>query len=88
MPTPFSPLSSVVRLGDELLGMAVSFPEMGSRAVIAPLFPVSDSATRCVMEVVHGQLASGSTPAQALAVARRADNPEERLAASSFLCFG
>ena len=80
--------SSVVRLGDELLGMAAAFLEMGSRAVIAPLFPVRDSATRSVMEVVHDQLAAGATPAQALAVARRTDDPEERLAASSFLCFG
>ncbi|MFW2339427.1 MAG: CHAT domain-containing protein, partial [Acidimicrobiia bacterium] len=80
--------SSVVRLGDELLGMAAAFLEMGSKAVIAPLFPVSDAATRAVMEVVHDHLASGSTPATALAEARRTESPEERLSASSFLCFG
>lgn len=60
----------------------------GSGAVIAPVYPANDDATRRVMEETRAALTAGASPAAALREARRLNDPAGRLAAFSFVSFG
>lgn len=72
-----------VRPGDEPLGFASALLASGSQTVIAPLSKVGDQASAAAMDDVHRGLASGASPAVALADAVAID-PMRR----PFVCLG
>jgi tetratricopeptide (TPR) repeat protein len=77
---------STVRWGEELIGMATAWLHAGTRCVIASPAAVADQAAYDALLAVHRGLASGLTPAAALAAAvptATADRPPV-----PFLCFG
>jgi tetratricopeptide (TPR) repeat protein len=75
-----------VRPGDELMGFAAALLAQGTGAVVAPLLPVPDEATRLAVLAVHAALRTGAGPAAALAGAGR--DTAERFTAAAFLCLG
>src|SRR5579875_583718 len=75
------------RPGDELLGFTAALLEMGTRSVIASGVPVPDAATRRLMSRLHELLASGRSPAAALALAQRELAPRT-IALGGFVCLG
>jgi tetratricopeptide (TPR) repeat protein len=82
---------SAVRAGDEVLGLVAALLALGTRTVLATVVAVSDVDTKPIMEALHGQLASGATPAEAMAAARTAADQDDDgavAAAASFVCFG
>ncbi|WP_405145815.1 CHAT domain-containing protein [Sphaerisporangium sp. NBC_01403] len=64
------------------LGLAGAFLERGTACVVAGLVPVRDEEALTLMTLFHGLLASGHTPAQALATA------SEKTGVPGFACFG
>jgi tetratricopeptide (TPR) repeat protein len=74
-----------VRPGDELMGFAAALLAQGTGAVVAPLLPVPDEATRLAAHAVHRALRSGAGPAAALAAAGAGT---DRYTAAAFLCLG
>ncbi|WP_169953276.1 CHAT domain-containing tetratricopeptide repeat protein [Microbispora sp. H11081] len=82
---------SVVRTGDELMGLAVAFLARGTSQLVASVLPIPDAATTPVMVAFHERLAAGCPPAAALAEAQRAvrgDDPRTAAAAAGFVCVG
>ncbi|HUH08787.1 MAG TPA: CHAT domain-containing protein [Egibacteraceae bacterium] len=81
---------SDVHTGDELRGLVAALFMQGTRTVIAPVTPVPDEATRSLMVALHGGLASGKSPAAALAGAQAnsVGTAQARAAAAGFVCFG
>jgi tetratricopeptide (TPR) repeat protein len=81
----------VVRAGDELLGLGATFLSHGARHLIGSVVPVADIETTPLMVALHGLLAAGRPPADALATAQeRASHgePAEVAAAAAFVCIG
>lgn len=74
---------SGIRPGDELMGVASAVFALGTRTLIASVAPVGDAETRKLMNVFHGALDRGLSPALALVKAQRAV-PDAR----GFVCFG
>lgn len=82
---------SDVQPGDELMGLAAAVFALGTRTLVASVFPVPDDATRPLMEAVHRDLGAGLEPAVALARAQAGAmgvGPAETAAAAAFVCFG
>ncbi|GAB3132340.1 CHAT domain-containing protein [Microbispora hainanensis] len=82
---------SVVRTGDELMGLAVAFLARGTSQLVASVLPIPDAATTPVMVAFHERLAAGRPPAAALAEAQQAvrgDDPRTAAAAAGFVCIG
>jgi CHAT domain-containing protein len=87
---------SEIRPGDELMGLAAALLAQGTTAVVAPLLPVPDGATRPVVLAVHRALGEGASVPAALAVAGAVggsdvagtDDELDRLTAAAFLCLG
>ena len=73
---------SGVQAGNELLGLAAALLGMGTRTVIASVVPASDAAARRMMLDFHRRLASGTTPAAALAEA------QAKSTVAGFVCLG
>jgi tetratricopeptide (TPR) repeat protein len=61
---------SVVRAGDELLGLSATFLALGTSHIIASVVPVPDSETAPLMTTFHRLLVAGQPPAAALAAAQ------------------
>jgi CHAT domain-containing protein len=82
---------SAARPGDELLGLVTALCSLGTDAVVASVVPVPDLDTTSCMVELHRGLASGATPAAALAAARSSvDNstPTGFVTSLAFSCFG
>lgn len=77
---------STVRWGEELIGMATAWLHAGARCVIASPAAVADRAAYDVLVAVHQGLATGLTPAQALAAAVSPATTERPPV--PFVCFG
>jgi CHAT domain-containing protein len=77
-----------VRPGDELMGLAAALFAQGTAALVAPLFPVPDAATRPTMLALHQAMHAGASPAAALAAASAADTGLDRFTAAAFACLG
>jgi CHAT domain-containing protein len=78
-------------VADETLGLAWTLMSLGSCAVVAPLLPVPDIATRAVMVNVHRGMAAGLEPAVALATTQAAADAEDPVAvgvAAAFVAYG
>ena len=77
--------------GDEVMGLTAALFALGTRTVVATVFPVPDDATRPVVLALHEGLHRGLPPAEALARARAAADPADPAAlatAVGFVCFG
>ena len=75
------------RPGDELLGLSAALLAMGTRTIVASVVPVPDAAVRRLMLSLHREIASGASPATALARARgSAGAGSESIA--GFVCLG
>lgn len=57
--------------GEAMLGLAATFLARGAGNVVASVAPVHDGQTAAFMAAFHARLASGATPARALAAAPR-----------------
>jgi tetratricopeptide (TPR) repeat protein len=79
---------AAVRPGDELMGLAAALLAQGTVALVAPLFPVQDAATRPTMLALHRALRAGAAPAAALAAATAPANGPDRFTAAAFVCLG
>lgn len=82
---------SDVQPGDELMGLAAAMFALGTRTLIASVFPVPDARTRALMLAFHTGLRSGLVPAVALARAQSriaATGPAGLATAAAFVCFG
>jgi CHAT domain-containing protein len=83
---------SVVRVGDELLGLAAAFLARGAGQLIGPIVPVPDAQTAPLMVALHRRLVSGAAPAVALAEAQRelaaTPDPAALAPAAGFICVG
>ncbi|WP_214108343.1 CHAT domain-containing protein [Acrocarpospora catenulata] len=75
---------SVVRTGDELLGLSATFLSLGTRTIIAPVVSVPDAATAAMMVTLHRLLLSGLSAAAALAQTQA----DHRTASAGFVCMG
>jgi tetratricopeptide (TPR) repeat protein len=83
--------TSVVRTGDELLGLSATFVARGTANLVASVLPVPDAATATLMAAFHRGLAAGQPPAVALAAAQRDchdGEPATVAAAAGFVCLG
>jgi CHAT domain-containing protein len=76
-----------IRPGDELMGLSAALLAQGTVALIAPLFPVPDAATRPTMLALHQAMRSGASPAVALA-ASAPGTGLDRFTAAAFACLG
>ena len=82
---------SLIRPGDELMGLAAAVFAMGTTSLVASVLPVPDEATRRLMLAFHAGLRAGRPPAVALADAQRRHRDEDArscAAAAAFVCFG
>jgi CHAT domain-containing protein len=79
---------SEVRPGDELMGLTAALLAQGTVALIAPLLPIEDAATRPTMLALHRALRAGATPAAALAAAAAPGTGLDRFTAAAFACLG
>ncbi|MEV5718101.1 CHAT domain-containing protein [Amycolatopsis mediterranei] len=77
---------SAIHAGDELLGLASALLALGTTSLVATVLPIPDDAGRALMVRHHRHLASGLTPAAALARAQ-SDLPDSP-AAASYVCYG
>jgi CHAT domain-containing protein len=73
--------------GDELLGLASALLAMGTRTIIASVVAVPDAHARRLMLAFHRELASGASPALALARAQ-ATLRGAAAALAGFVCLG
>jgi CHAT domain-containing protein len=81
----------VVQAGDELLGLGATFLSHGAQHLIGSVVPVADIETTPLMVALHGLLAAGRAPADALATAQQRvarGAPAEVAAAAAFICIG
>ncbi|MGL4339217.1 MAG: CHAT domain-containing protein, partial [Rhodoglobus sp.] len=74
---------SAVPWGSEALGMAQSWLYAGARCVIAAPASVNDAVAHELLTALHGFVAAGVAPAEALAAASR-----DTGTASGFQCYG
>ncbi len=82
---------SGVRSGDELLGLSAALLRLGVPTLVAPIVPVSDSATRDLMLAFHRAVARGEPADSALAAAGASlddENPTQHAVRRSFLVLG
>jgi len=84
---------SVVRTGDELLGLGATFIGRGAAQLVASVLPVPDAETAPLMVAFHRRLAAGDPPAVALAAAQQRlagelPAPATVAAAAGFVCIG
>lgn len=79
-----------VRAGDELLGLAATLLDRGTRTLVAAVCPIPDSpATRETMTALHERVVGGSTASAALAQLASGPLEDDRvLVASTLSCFG
>ncbi len=76
--------ATTIRRGDELLGLTTAWLHAGARCVIAAPASVSDAVAAAILPAVHAELAAGTMPADALAIAVAA-HPD---LLSTFQCYG
>ena len=82
---------SDVQPGDELMGLAAAVFALGTRTLVASLYPVPDGLTRTLMLALHSGLRAGLPAAVALARAQArvaATGPTGLAAAAAFVCLG
>ena len=90
MPSCDTAVSEVIE-GDEILGLSAALLGMGVAALVAPVVPVPDQATRPLMLDLHRHLAAGLTPSAALAAAVNAApdaEPEQQAVRAAFVALG
>ncbi|MBO3749180.1 CHAT domain-containing protein [Streptosporangiaceae bacterium NEAU-GS5] len=76
---------SIVRAGDELLGLSATFLALGTRTIIAPVVSIPDAETTDMMIALHRFLLAGNSAAAALALAGQAAGDA---VGAGFVCIG
>jgi CHAT domain-containing protein len=76
---------SIVRAGDELLGLSATFLALGTRTIIAPVVSIPDAETADMMIALHRFMLAGHSAAMALALARQA---AAGAVGAGFVCLG
>ena len=82
---------SVIRAGDELLGLSVTFLSQGTRQLVGSVISVPDAETTPLMVAFHRLLAAGHPAATALARSQQQVGSEDTramAAAAGFVCIG
>jgi CHAT domain-containing protein len=82
---------SVVRAGDELLGLSVTFLSQGTRQLVGSVISLPDAETTPLMVAFHRLLADGHPAATALARSQQQVTTEDTramAAAAGFVCIG
>ncbi|MGH4024486.1 MAG: CHAT domain-containing protein, partial [Pseudonocardiaceae bacterium] len=81
---------SVVRAGDEPLGLSAAFLGLGTRQLVVPVVPIPDGSAVELMTVFHHLLVNGTSAAEALALVQQQwmANPAGAAAAAGFVCMG
>lgn len=79
---------SEVAPGDQLMGLAAAFLEMGTSSLVAPATGVPDGATAAVMLSLHSHLRAGLSVPAALAATQATATGPDTLVAASFVAFG
>ncbi|MGH3930642.1 MAG: CHAT domain-containing protein, partial [Pseudonocardiaceae bacterium] len=82
---------SVVRIGDELLGLSATLIARGAAQLVASVVPIPDAETASLMVAFHRRLADGQPAAVALADAQkelRNEEPVTLAATAGFVCIG
>ncbi|MGH3941675.1 MAG: CHAT domain-containing protein [Pseudonocardiaceae bacterium] len=82
---------SVMRAGDEPLGLSAAFLALGTRQLVAPVVAIPDGAAVELMTGFHHLLASGVRAPEALAQVQQqwaVGPPSARAAAAAFVCMG
>jgi tetratricopeptide (TPR) repeat protein len=82
---------SVVRPGDELMGLTSALLSIGAGVIVASTVAVPDAPAQALMVGLHERLIAGSPPAAALAAAQAAapgDGDAAGVARDAFACFG
>jgi hypothetical protein len=82
---------SVVRIGDELLGLSATFIARGTAQLVASVVPVPDAETAPLMIAMHRRIAAGQPAPVALAEAQREMRDRSRTdlaAAAGFVSIG
>jgi CHAT domain-containing protein len=82
---------SVVRPGNELMGLSAALFALGTATMVASMLVVSDRETRPLMVDFHRRLAAGADAPTALADAQAAAaeaGPQAAATAACFVCFG
>jgi tetratricopeptide (TPR) repeat protein len=76
--------------GDEILGLGAGLLSIGAAALVAPVAPVPDTATRPLMRALHRRLVGGDPPAVAVAALATppAAAPADRAAQVAFGVLG
>jgi tetratricopeptide (TPR) repeat protein len=76
-----------VRTGDDLLGLASTFLDLGTRSLVATVCPLPDTpVTAATMVALHVRLAAGRSAAVALA--ENSITEDDTLVAACLVCFG
>src|SRR5256885_9052535 len=82
---------SVVRAGDELLGLSATFIARGTAQLVASVLPIADAETAPLMIAMHRRIAVGEPASIALAHAQQEMSDRgraEMAAAAGFVCIG
>jgi tetratricopeptide (TPR) repeat protein len=82
---------SVVKTGDELLGLSATIIAHGTTQLIASVIPIPDAETTPLMVAFHQLLTAGTPAATALSAAQarlRDAEPAALAAAAGFICLG
>jgi CHAT domain-containing protein len=82
---------TVVRAGDELLGISATLLSRGARQVVASVVPLPDVQTAPMMVAFHELLLAGNSAPQALARVQKrfgGENSAAGAAAAGFVCVG
>lgn len=90
MPSCDTAVNEVIE-GDEILGLSAALLGMGVAALIAPVVPIPDDATKRFMLALHAHLANGLAPADSLAkvvAGSVSDDPSEIAVRSAFVALG
>jgi hypothetical protein len=77
--------------GEETLGLGAAVLGGGTATLVAPVIPIPDLATVPLMRAYHQGLVAGLAPAEALAAAQAAVDPDDalsRAAAAGYICLG
>jgi CHAT domain-containing protein len=80
---------SVIRPGDELMGLASTLLALGTRTLVASVSAIPDELAVPVMVALHQQLAGGVAPAAALAAVReQTRGTPQQVPSTALVCFG
>jgi CHAT domain-containing protein len=79
---------SIIRPGNEIVGVVSAFLSLGTATLIASVLPVADELATKIAIAFHLGLTRGRAPGLALAEAQLSASPDATTPIAPFLCFG